>query len=128
MVRRTRAKQYAPINLLHRAIICKLGETIQWSYMYIYNKVSSFSSSVTNGWLCSDTLIMCGSTDREILLITWLFIWNLIGSLFALILHSTGPENYFTLLSYLIWIVQEISLHGKYIICQIIMFNHIQQK
>ena len=44
-----------------------------------------------------------GSADIEIIVVTWLFISNLIAPLnledllFVLILYSTGRENYFTL-------------------------------
>lgn len=59
-------------------------------------------------------LITLGSNDRHILVLTWLFIariWLfplvLKDLLFALILHSFGPNIYLALLQYLIWRVRE---------------------
>jgi hypothetical protein len=67
--------------------------------------------------VCSPQLITSnitrGSTDIEIMVVTWLFISNLIAPLnledflFVLILYSMGRENYFTLPWYLKWIIRE---------------------
>ena len=67
--------------------------------------------------VCSPQLITSnitrGSTDIEIMVVTWLFISNLIAPLnledllFVLILYCMGRENYFTLPWYLKWIIRE---------------------
>ena len=58
-------------------------------------------------------IITNGSTNREILIVRNYLYWillavlNLEDSLFALVLHSTEPENYFILLWSFIWLVNE---------------------
>jgi hypothetical protein len=89
------------IPSINRSFVYKTKEGIRY-WLYIVCVPQLITSNITRG-----------STDIEIMVVTWLFISNLIAPLnledllFVLILYSMGRENYFTLPWYLKWIIRE---------------------